>query len=171
MDNLFTLIIIIIAILSLFGKVKPKERSPKTSKSKGRPSWLDKLNAFIEEAQKSQSSQAPEEDSDIGASQWRALMESETAGIPRHSSRETDLSDLELDDVPEPTKARPASNAARARAGLPKREPVVADPPAVSVEHQDSRLTLPNGRADLRRAIVWSEILGPPVALKDPHRR
>ncbi len=170
MDNLFTLIIIIIAILSLFGKVKPKGRSPKASTSKGKPSWLDKLNAFIEEVQQHQSREEPVEDSDIGASQWRTLMEKETASIPQHSHRETDLSDLELVDVPKPSKARPASNAARARAGLPKREPVAPEPPAVDVVHETS-LTLPHSRADLRRAIVWSEILGPPVALKDPRSR
>ncbi len=170
MDNLFTLIIIIIAILSLIGKVKPRGRSPKMSKSKSKPSWLDKLNAFIEEVQQSQSSEAPEEESEIGASQWRTLMEKETASVSEHSRREHDLSDLELDEVPKPSKARPASNAARARAGLPKREPVVPDPPAVP-EEQAGHLALPHSRADLRRAIVWSEIIGPPVALRDPRSR
>jgi hypothetical protein len=47
---------------------------------------------------------------------------------------------------------------------------VAAEPPLVAIKARRTPIpsVLPTSRSDLRQAIVWSEILGPPIALRDP---
>jgi hypothetical protein len=54
-----------------------------------------------------------------------------------------------------------------------KPDMMAVDPPRMSVKGRRKTITnvLPTSRSDLRQAVVWSEILGPPIALRDPFRQ
>ena len=173
MDDLFTLIIIIVTVLSVVGKLKTKPAATKKSPPKGIAGWLTKLNTYLEEMQRQAIPPQEEAEEDIGADRWRRLMENETASIPPAGDMGEDLGDLEFVEDPEPSRAKPASDAARARVGLPPRQPPAqAEAPAEPLSvPEDRQILVPTSRDQLRQAIVWAEIIGPPVALKGPVSR
>jgi hypothetical protein len=177
MDNIITLIVVIITILSVAGKIRGKSKKAKTPKSQGSNGWIAKLNTYFDEIRKSveqQGEPSMELDQDeMGASTWRALMErgtvSVSAGHP--GDDEDDLGDLELEFVEEPetpkTKKVPKSPRISAHAPLEPQVGTDALQPALERVRKLRRFNLPLNPTELRRAVIWSEIIGPPVSLRD----
>ena len=161
MDNFITLIVIIIFIVSLISRIKAAQK-PKASARPAPPGDLgNKLKAFFSEIQQKLEEQAPNGSS--GASRWERLS---TAGQSRLSSPPGDemtLDDLELEyEEAQPTPA-PVKKP-------PLRPTMPPTPPPEELPHSGrpgpcTPELLPAKEAScpefLRRAVVWSEILGP----------
>lgn len=162
MDNLITLIFIIIAVLSVLGKIQPKKKpavkSPKTG------GWMTRLNDYLTDLQNKIEQQAKTNPSD--ASGWDELMDDGAEDKVEYDADEYSLEDLVLEEdqphpevmkdvqeVPAPSQLPPGSGS------LPL---LHAEKATVSVS-----ILAAKSRQDLREAVIWSEILGPPVALRD----
>jgi Sec-independent protein translocase protein TatA len=168
MDNLITLIFIIIAVLSIFGKIQPKKKADTASSNAG--GWMAKVNAYLTDLQNKMEQQAKANTSD--SSGWDELVEDVEEDDSVYDSDEYSLEDLVLDeDEPYPAvkKKPPAPPLVKASVRpLDRAEAIVEaqQQPAMRAGKTVS-LTAGTKRQDLRKAIILSEILGPPVALRD----
>jgi hypothetical protein len=166
MDDIFTLIIIIITIVSAIGQIaKSKKKSAGGGKPAARGELGTKLKAFFSEIQ-----QRLEESSSKGspgASPWDALQDVGQAKEPPAGSYELSLEDLELEEeeAPAPPVKKPPPRPARVPAKPAAARPVDPAPEPCAPEPLVGK-TAPCPEF-LRRAVVWSEILGPPLALRD----
>jgi hypothetical protein len=180
MDDIIKFIVIVIAILSLVGKFKAKQHKTKRPKPQKTGGWITKLNAYLEEIQKSveqqaDPSKAPEQDDpeqdDMDAAAWRALMEKDTAAISAKHSADDELGDLELELVEEPEqpKTKKVPEAIKVRQDAPTEPQLVPDALQTALVRPPKRrrFKLPANPTDLRTAVIWSEIIGSPVALRD----
>jgi len=168
MENLITLIFIIIAVLSVLGKIQPKKKTRADSEaSKG---WLANLNTFLTDLQDKVEQQTNTNASN--SSRWDELMDDEEAE-DAYDEDEYSLKNLSLEqDKPQTISAKKemSSPLVRDQARPMDREgaiPKEAMSPELSATKKTGS-TPANNRDDLRKAIIWSEILGPPVALRDP---
>lgn len=172
MENLITLIFIIIAVLSLLGKIQPKKKTGTESSSSG--GWMERLNTYLRDMQNKIEQQANQNTSD--ASGWDELMDETDEADDLYDADEYSLKDLVLEEEkPQPRLAVKKEPAAPSQVIAPARpsDQVTAPPePSPQPSHAMGSILAKN-RQDLRKAIIWSEILGPPVALKDQtgHRR
>lgn len=164
MENIFALIVIIIAVLSVFSKLKGKQ---KTQSGGAR---VTKLRAFLTDIQKKIEQQS--KDHTAGASGWDRLLDGgETFRSP------SDADEAALDDqvLVEAETQPPAKR-------MPPEAPVRIQQTSTSDTTQlipaaqrrkalhagkPSHTFMAAGRAELRKAVIWSEILGPPIALRD----
>ena len=168
MDNKITLILILIALWSIFSKIKAKQ---KTKRGATPPSggWVSKLNAFLADLKNKIEQQAKE--STTSASGWDQFLDDGAEYSSQADVDEAALDDLVFEEAeapPRPEKMPPAVPA-RAQAtradktqfvpGVPRRKALHAGQPPFT--------SMAVSRAELRKAVIWSEILGPPVALKD----
>jgi hypothetical protein len=165
MDDIITLIVIIIAIVSAASKIKAKQK-PKSGAKPATGSELGtKLKAFFTEIQQRLEEQSPKDPS--GASPWDALQNASQTKEPPVRSYELSLDDLELEEDDEP--AAPVQKLpvqpARVHPRPAATEPIDPAPEPCAPEQMAGKAT-PCPKF-LRRAVVWSEILGPPVALRD----
>jgi hypothetical protein len=177
MDNIITLIVVIITILSVAGKIRGKSKKAQTPKSQGSNGWIARLNTYLDGIQKrveQQGQPSMEQDQDeMSASTWRALMERDTVSVSAShpGDDEYDLGDLELEFVEEPEtpKTKKVPEPPRISADAPLEPPVVTDAPQPALERVRKlrRFNLPLNPTELRRAVIWSEIIGPPVSLRD----
>lgn len=168
MENIVTLIVIIIAVLSMFGKWKAKrKKQPGATPLVG--GWATKLKALIADIQRQVEQQS--KDRTNGASGWdQFLDDGEEFGSP------SDVDEAALDDLvfeeaqtqPHPKKMPPAApvRAQTIRSDKTQVVPGVTRRKAVHAG-QPSCAPMAVSRADLRKAVIWAEILGPPVALRD----
>jgi len=167
MENIFTLIVIIIAVLSVFSKLKGKQKTQPGS------AWVTKLRAFLTDTQKKIQQQS--KDHTAGASGWDRLLDSgETFRSPSDAD-EAALDDqvlIEAETQP-PVKRMPPEAPVRIQQTSPA-DTTQLVPAAVQRRKalhagKRSHTFIAAGRADLRKAVIWSEILGPPMALRDRH--
>jgi hypothetical protein len=170
MDNLITLIFIIIAVLSLLGKIQSKKKAGAQSSSTG--GWMAKLNTYLTDLQNKIEQQA--KTSTTNASGWDELMDETDEDDDLEDSDEYSLEDLVLEDEQPPPrlaakKEPPAPSPVSAPARMSDRSIATPEPSPQPALHACKTMgsILTRNRQDLRKAIIWSEILGPPVALKD----
>ena len=175
MEELIPLILFVIfSILSAVGKArsnKKKKKQPTAQRRKGLVerfiTWVFALQKRIEE----QSKKNPKGELDWEDLLGRSKPQRPDARPPGEAHQDTDLNPFKGTYSP-PPKARPAARSTspyEARQQLDKKDMEAADTPRVNLKAKKNSMgILPTSRADLRQAIVWSEIIGPPVALRDP---
>ncbi len=169
MDNIFTLIVIIIAVVSVVSKIKSKQKTKQGATPPGGGGWIKKLNDFLADIQTKMEQQS--KDRTTGASGWDQLLDGGEGFSSPSDADEAALDDLVFEEAETPphTKKMPSAAPVRAQTtrsdktqfvpGIPRRKAVHAGKPSYT--------SLATSRADLRKAVIWSEILGPPVALRD----
>jgi hypothetical protein len=166
MDALITLIIIIITVVSVVSRIRTKEKSKSGARPAAGSELGTKLKAFFTEIQRSFEEQTPK--GPAGASRWQRLQDAGQAKGPPERSYELSYEDLELEEEKPP--AAPVKKAPVRRPASDSPKPAVA-PPVDSAPAPCAPKPLDAGTAScpesLRKAVVWSEILGPPVALRD----
>ena len=166
MENLFPLIFIVIALISIIGQIKKRSKPPGAAKA-SQVGWMQKLNTMLAELQ--QRLQQPPQGGAPGPSPWERLLKG--SGLP---DSPPDVPAAIRDEVQEvksasrPARVRPVVPGRAPAAGRDKIPPVATAPPTlVASVAKGSATPLPRSRADLRKAVIWSEILGSPVALRD----
>jgi hypothetical protein len=168
MDNIVTLIVIFIVLGSVIRKFKGEQ---KTKKGATPPDggWLTKLKDALADIQRQieQQSKGPTS----GASGWDQLLRGGEPYSSQPDAGEAALDDPVFEDAqtpPHPEKMEPAtpvraqairSDKAQVVPGVKRRKAVHAGQPSCA--------PMAVSRADLRKAVIWAEILGPPVALRD----
>ena len=171
------LLFVIFGIISVIGKVKKIKKKKQGTKARGREGLAVRIHAWLTDLQKrieTQSKKAPK-----GKLDWEQLI-----GRSQLESTHTIPTDDALEDVYlEATEQTPSP--------VPKAKPLrVSPPPHVLKKSSDKSkmmgvetprmpkkdrrrptpTVLPTDRSSLRLAVVWSEILGPPISLRDPFR-
>lgn len=168
MENIFTLIIIFIALWSIFSKFKAKQRTKQGTSPKG-GGWVTKLNAFLTDLKNKIEQQAKE--GATGASGWDHLLDAGEEFSPQSDADEAALGDLVFEEAEAPprTEKMPPAAPARAQTNRSDKTQFVPGGPRRKAVHagKPSYTSMGASRADLRKAVIWSEILGPPVALRD----
>lgn len=158
MDNIVTLIVIFIVLGSIVRKFKAQKKA-KQGATPPDGGWLTKLKAALADIQRQIEQQAKGRTS--GASGWDQFLD---GGEPYSSQPDVD----EALTQPHPKKMPPAapvraqtirSDKTQVVPGIKRRKAVHAGQPSCA--------SMAVSRADLRKAVIWAEILGPPVALRD----
>ena len=168
MENIVTLILIFIALWLISRKFKAQQKTKQGATSKG-GNWITRLNAFLADIQRKIEQQS--KDRTTGASGWdQFLDDGEEFGSPSDAD-EAALDDLVFEEAqtpPHPKKMPPAlpvrarttpSDNTRFDPGVQRCKALHAGKPSCA--------SMAASRAELRKAVIWSEILGPPVALRD----
>ena len=168
MENMLTPILIFIALWSIFRKFKAHQKAKPGATSKG-GNWIARLNDFLAEAQKKIEQQSKDRTS--GASGWDQLLDGDEPYRSQPDADEAALDDLVFEGVqtqPHPKKMPPAATV-RAQTIRSNKNQVVPSVTRGKAAHagQPSCAPMAVSRADLRKAVIWAEILGPPVALRD----
>jgi len=169
MENMFTPILIFIVLWSIFRKLKAQQKAKSGATSKG-GNWITRLNDFLADIQRKIEQQS--KDRTTGASGWdQFLDDGEEFGSP------SDVDEAALDDlVFEEAQAQPhlkkMAPVAHVRAQTIRSDKTQVVPGGVTRRKavhagQPSCAPMAVSRADLRKAVIWAEILGPPVALRD----
>jgi hypothetical protein len=160
MDNLFTLIAIIIVVVSVVRKIKAQQKSPSGATAPG-GGWITKLNAFLADIQRKMEQQPSGRAT--GASGWDQLLDG--------GSQANSLEDLEFEEeeIPPSPPPMPIVTPSRAYKNRSDNQQIIPAGPRRSARCSEKQplLRVARNRAALRKAVVWSEILGPPVALKN----
>jgi hypothetical protein len=170
MDIVITLIVIAIAVWSMVSRYKAqRKKQPSATPLAG--GWITTLKAFLTNIQRQIEQQSKNRTGD--ASGWdRFLDDSQT------NSYSTDLNEAALDDrVLTKAQTQPPSKKIQPvvpiRVQTPRSDKTQMDPGALRSRAipagKPSRAFIAASRADLRNAVIWSEILGPPMALRDQH--
>jgi hypothetical protein len=168
MENLFPLIFIVIALISIINKTKKRPKPARDTKAP-EAGWVQKLNAMLADIQQ-RLQQAPQGGAS-GPSPWERLLKGvEVPGSqPDAQAAAGDEPALEaLKTATRPARILPVASERATAVRMDKTPPAATafQTPAASLEKVSVR-PVPGSRADLRKAVIWSEILGPPVALKD----
>jgi hypothetical protein len=168
MENIITLILIFIALWSILRKFKTRQKTKPGAPPPG-GGWITRLNVFLTDL-KNQIEQQTKE-STTGASGWDQLLDGDEGFSSPSDADEAGLDDLVFEEAQTPphTKKMPPAAPVRAQTsrssktrcvpGVPRRKAVRACNPS------DTSMAV--NRADLRKAVIWAEILGPPMALRD----
>jgi hypothetical protein len=165
MDDIIAWIIVIIAVVSAISRIRSKQNPKSGAKPASSGELGTRLKAFFGEIQRSLEAQAPQSPS--GTSRWEKLQNAGQAQEPPARSYELAPDDLELEEERPP--AAPVRKPPRRSAGAqpaPEPAPAVHSAPSACA-HEPLALKGAPCPEFLRRAVVWSEILGPPVALRD----
>jgi hypothetical protein len=170
MDYFIPLIVIAIVIWSTVSKYKAqRKKQPGAAPLAG--GWVSKLKTFLADVQRQIEEQAKHRTRD--ASEWDRLQDDSQTYRSAPDADEAVPGDRVLSEAhtqPAPQKITPVapvrvqtsrSDQAQVAPGALRRRALPADKP--------SRAFVAASRADLRNALIWSEILGPPIALRD-HR-
>lgn len=176
MEDLIQFLLFIgVGLLLAIGKMQSKKKKKRGAKARESEGLTTRINAWLTSLQKHIETQSKKT---AGVKTgWEQLI-----GGSRPVRPQTDPSDGTIEDVdlgagettpsPPPRTAptapppqphlsiRPAENPTSPAIEIPQRPPTVRRKPNQAV--------LPMQRTGLRQAVVWSEILGPPVALRDP---
>jgi hypothetical protein len=168
MDNVITLIVIAIAIWSVVRKYRAQRKKQPGAKALA-SDWVTTLKAFLADIQRQIKQQST--DHSTGTSGWDQFLDD---GETYRSSSDAD--EVALDDrgwteaqtQPSPQKIPPV---APVRVQTSRSDKTQVDPGALRRRAlpagKPSRTFMAASRADLRNAVIWSEILGPPMALRD----
>ena len=157
--------IILIAIVGFYilsfvlKKIIAASKSVKQNGAGKTPEWKQKLNRYM--AQVRQEMGPAKQEVLPGQTGWERVM-------PRVEDEPEDESEYE----PGYAMEAPARTAGPAKKPSSKKIPVPARParktkPTTVSETQTRPKALGFGIADLRKAVIWSEILAPPLALRD----
>ena len=165
MNDIITLIVVIITVVSAISRIKTRQKPKAGAKPVTGGELGNKLKAFFAEIQHRLEEQAPGGPS--GAGRWDSLRYGGNAGEPSQPSYELSLEDLELEEGEPP--AAPSKKPPAGPAGVQSGPAAAASDYSAPAPCESDPLA---GRAApcpefMRRAVVWSEILGPPVALRD----
>ncbi len=165
MDTIITLIIVIITIVSAFTRLKAKQKAAKGAKPVKSGELATKLKAFFTEIQERFEAQTQKGTS--GAPHWGRLMQGDDANGSSADHYDMSLEDLVLEDeeLPAEPEKKPPARSTRFETQPSKKMPA-GRPPGLGVPEPVPVKTAWD-RAFMRRAVIWSEILGPPVALRD----
>jgi hypothetical protein len=178
MEELIPFILFVIfGILSVIGKVKKDKKKKRRAKAQGRRGLAVRIHNWLTDLQKrieTQSKKAPK-----GQFDWEQLIGGSQLQRTQTTPRDDALEDIDLDTAIQtpspPPKATPvATSPPPYRPQKPSEKPdmVAVEPPLMTIKTRREPIpsVLPTDRAGLRQAVVWSEILGPPIALRDPFR-
>jgi len=166
MDTFVTVVFIIIAILSVISNAR-KQAAGKTGRAaKARPSTglITRLNeAFAELRKKMEARARQAKQTRDGHSQWDLLIESDAEAVAPEESSPV------VEDLPEPPSRKPPAppRASRAAEKPPKEAEKTVAPIPAPKQRAARKPGIVLNRAQLRKAVIWSEIIGPPVALRD----
>jgi hypothetical protein len=165
MDDIIALIVVIITIVSAIVRIKAKQKPTAGAKPAMGGDLGTKLKAFFAEIQQRLEEQTPKGPS--GTSRWDTLLNADKAKDPPVQSYELSLEDIELEEEKKPVAPakKPPTRPARVHHKPVEKRPVGPRPEQCAPELLPANET--PCPAFLRRAVVWSEILGPPVALRD----
>jgi cell division septation protein DedD len=168
MDNIITLVVVIIFVVSTIIRIKAAQKPKNGGKPVPSSDLGKKLKTFFAEIQRKLEEQAAGRPPD--SSRWEELSDAGQTSQMSPPDDEMSLEDLELEPVkaqpssPKPVR-KPPSRPAMDRSQPPEERPHGGHPEPCKGE------PMPANAAScpefLRRAVVWSEILGPPVALRD----
>ena len=166
-EHLIWIIIFLVYVVSaIIKKVRAASKTSEKGIAKRLPEWKEKLTKFMSQV-KQEIEVAKQED-----------LKKET-GWERFLPREDDepelaMEDVTLEDLEPIRKETPPERVVRVleKTPSPKIKPAPVKVVAESIEPAVSEKEIrPKGLAygvqDLRRAVIWSEILAPPLALRD----
>lgn len=188
-DFLPILFFIIVGILTAVGKSKARKKKKQGSPPKKGGDLITRLNAFLTDVQKRMEAQSKAGPS-TGQGGWEQVLGKIRPGATRPVPHEEEsLDDLVLKEPvippapsepkpirrhtmllvePEIKPGRPKAAAPRPAARVRKAPPAPMPQPAAPAMAGPPPSTISRTRAGLRQAVIWSEIIGPPVALRDP---
>jgi hypothetical protein len=168
------LLFVIFGILSVIGKVRKNKKKRRSATARERQGLAVRIHAWLTDLQQrieAQSKKAPK-----GQFDWEQLIgRSDLKGPdtpPDEAPADIDLDTVKKTPSPRP-KARPTATSPPPHMPtrpLEKPERMAVDIPRMTIkaERKPMPSVLPTSRSGLRQAIVWSEIIGPPIALRDP---
>lgn len=174
-EYLVPFVIILGYMLSKLKKKKEPARPKAPTKSKKSDfTIVGKLNKMLEEYYESDADPATRKSRTEGSQSWV----DESDGAHSYSTEEEDYYDDEDDEEPEGEEEKAVVEGQTDDKDIPKRETEPAGEPPAPAAHQIDSTASPMlkkssytpaniGKRDLRKAVVWSEILGKPVALRD----
>jgi hypothetical protein len=167
MENIVTLIVIIIAVLSIFSKLKVKQKTQPGG------AWITKLRVFLTDIQRKIEQQS--KDHTAGASGWDRLLDSgETFRSPSDTDEEApdDQVLVEVETQPATKRMSPEASVRIQQNSPSDTTQLVPAAQRRKALHagKPSHTFMAVDRSDLRKAVIWSEILGPPMALRDQHK-
>lgn len=173
MEDLITVfMIIIIAIWSVLSKIRAKRKAASKAKPPDKAGLVTKLHAFFDDIQKRIEQQAKQGDKD--STGWEQLLGRSKTERSQTDYEEESLEDLILEyDEPPAVRKEPPAPPPR-RAVLRRPDPIKRVPSDTGMQpgldaQKPTSTRMFTDRSELHRAVIWSEILGPPVALKDPY--
>jgi len=169
MDNIITLIVIFIVLGSITRKLKTRQKAKQEGATPPDGGWLTKLKAALADILRQIEQQSKGRTNSVSG--WDQLLR---GGQPYSSQPDLDeaapdaLVFEEEQTQPHPKKMPPAAPGRDQTIRLDKTQ-VVPGAKRRKALHagQPSSATMAVSRADLRKAVIWAEILGPPVALRD----
>jgi hypothetical protein len=166
MENIVTLIVIMIAVLSLLYKLKVKRKTQPGG------SWVRKFRVFLTDIQRK--IEQPPKNQTAGASGWDRLLDNGEAFRSPPDADENALDDqvlLEAETQPVMRRIPPEAPVRIQQISPPDttQSSLAARRPKALRTGKPSHTFMAASRADLRKAVIWSEILGPPMALRDQH--
>ena len=168
MENIVTLILIFIALWSIFRKFKAQRKTKQGATLPG-GGWVTKLNVFLTDIQRKIEQQS--KDRTTGASGWDQFLDDGEGFSSPSDADEAALDDMVFEETKTPphTKKMPPAAPVRAQTSRSDKTQAIPGVPRRKAVHagQPSCAPMAVSRADLRKAVIWSEILGPPVALRD----
>lgn len=172
-DLIAFLFFIIVGIFSVLGKVKKKQKEKQRANARGRGGLTGWLHAWLIDLQKrieTQSKKRPK-----GSFDWEQItgesQQEQTPTIPFDDASELMGLDVAGEIVSPLPKAQALAPSPRLR--MPEKpQGQAVDTPQMPqiVRRKPMPSMLLMNRSRLRQAVVWSEILGPPIALRDPFR-
>ena len=152
-ESLIWVVIFLIYVLSIIIK-RMRAASKTENKGAHRPDWRKKLDEFLAKAR--QEMNASTQEGPVQETDWeRFLPQEDDAAEP-------------LRDEPPPQKIVKVKEKTPAPKIKPTPVKAAAKSPAPVVsEKKIPSKGLASGTEDLRKAVIWSEILAPPLALRD----
>jgi len=165
-DLIWVIIFLIYVVSVIWKKTRAASKAGKKGPAKRRPAWKEKLDKFISRVQ--QELEAAKKEGSKKETGWERVL-----------PREDDEPELAMEEVAlkrlEPIRKEISSERiekAIEKPPLPTIKPALVKADAESIEPAVSGkeiLTkdLEFGIQDLRKAVIWSEILAPPLALRD----
>jgi hypothetical protein len=171
------LLFVIFGILSAVGKIKKNKKKKIGAKARGRQGLAARIHAWLTDLQQrieAQSKNAPK-----GTFDWEQLIGRSDLKGPDNPPLDDAHDDIDLDPVEETPSPLPEAAPAAASPAprmptrlLEKPDTMAVEPPRMAIKpgRKPVPSVLPTSRSGLRQAIVWSEILGPPIGLRDPFR-
>ena len=154
-ENLIWIIIIVVYVVFVFLKrALAASKAGEKGVTQRRPEWREKIDKFL--SQMKQEIEVTKQEGSNQETGWEEILPQE-------------------DDEPEPVRKEISSQRTAQvleKTPLPKVKPARAEAVAGSMEPGVSgeailQRDLAYGVQDLRKAVIWSEILAPPLALRD----
>ena len=166
-ESLIWIIIFLVYVASvILKKVRSASKPGEKRAAKKRPAWKAKLDKFL--SQVKQEIKAAKQEDLKKETGWERFLP------PEDDEPELAMEDVTLADLEPVRQEIPPERVVRVpeKTLSPKIKPAPVKVVAESIEPAVSEKEIrPKGLAfgvqDLRRAIIWSEILGPPLALRD----